>query len=55
MGMDGFIDREGNHYAKGIPWEILLKTVAEGQSDPLWCKADYQKVAREGLTEAFVF
>ena len=41
FGLDGFIDYKGNHYAKGIPWEILLETVAQGCSDPMWEKADF--------------
>ncbi len=49
FGLDGFIDREGCYYATGIPWEILLRTVAEGQSDPLWQSVDYERMARTGL------
>ena len=49
MGLDGFIDRNGKHYARGIPWEVLEKTVAEGQSDPMWRMADFEKIANEGL------
>jgi len=49
MGLDGFIDRNGKHYARGIPWEVLQKTVAEGQSDPMWSMADFETIANEGL------
>ena len=49
MGLDGFIDRNGKHYARGIPWEVLQKTVAEGQSDPMWRMADFETIANEGL------
>ena len=35
FGLDGFVDRIGKHFAKGIPWEIITRSVAEGQSDPL--------------------
>lgn len=49
FGLDGFVDREGCLYAAGIPWEILRRTVEEGQSDPLWDRVDYDRMAREGL------
>ena len=29
FGMDGFIDRVGNHFAQGIPWEIITRAVDE--------------------------
>jgi hypothetical protein len=49
FGLDGFVDREGRLYAAGIPWEILRRTVAEGQSDSLWDRVDYERMACEGL------
>ncbi|MBI3920737.1 MAG: FAD-dependent oxidoreductase [Armatimonadetes bacterium] len=51
LGLDGFVDREGRLYAAGIPWEVLRRTVDEGQSDPLWDRVDYERMAREGLQE----
>ncbi len=49
LGLDGFLDRNGHHYAKGIPWEILTRTLEEKQSDPLWELANYERIARSGL------
>jgi glycine/D-amino acid oxidase-like deaminating enzyme len=55
FGLDGFVDREGRLYAAGIPWEILRRTVAEGQSDSLWDRVDYERMAREGPGRAARF
>ena len=49
LGLDGFLDRNGHHYAKGIPWEILTRTMKEKQSDPFWELVDYTKISRLGL------
>ena len=49
LGLDGFLDRNGRHYAKGIPWEILTLTLKEKQSDPFWDLVDHAKIARSGL------
>ena len=27
LGLDGFLDRNGHHYAGGIPWEILTQGI----------------------------
>ena len=51
FGLDGFVDRDGGLYAAGVPWEILRRTVAEGQSDPLWDRVDYERMARDGLKD----
>ena len=40
-GLDGFLDIDGKLLITGIPWEILNKALAEGQSDPLFTRIDY--------------
>ena len=49
FGLDGFIDRNGKQFVAGVPWEILRRTLAEGQSDPTWDKIDYERLERDGL------
>ena len=49
FGLDGFIDENGAQFVKGIPWEIIQRTVAEGQSDPSWTEVDYGRMEREGV------
>jgi len=49
FGLDGFFDDSGRQFVQGIPWEIMRKTLEEGQSDPMWEKVDYGRIAREGL------
>ena len=51
-GLDGFLDIDGKLLIDGIPWEILNKTLAEGQSDPLFTTIDYDLMAREGIQAA---
>ena len=51
-GLDGFFSVDGKRLITGIPWEILTKTVAEGQSDPLFTRIDYDLMAREGIAAA---
>jgi len=48
FGLTGFTDNHGKQFVKGIPWEIVQKTVAEGQSDPVWHLVDYDRMEREG-------
>lgn len=50
FGLDGFIDNSGSAFVKGIPWEVLQRTLAEGQSDPVWSRVDYERMEREGLS-----
>ena len=49
FGLDGFIDNNGRQFVKGIPWEIVQRTLAEGQSDPAWKDVDYGRMEREGI------
>ena len=49
FGLDGFVDNDGQPFVRGIPWEIMQKTVAEGQSDPAWNAVDYGRMEREGV------
>lgn len=51
-GLDGFLDIDGKLLITGIPWEILNRTLAEGQSDPLFTRIDYDLMAREGIPAA---
>ena len=51
-GLDGFISSTGKQLIKGIPWEILQKTVAEGGSDRLWSVIDMELLEREGIAAA---
>ena len=51
-GLDGFLDIDGKLLITGIPWEILNRTLAEGQSDPLFTRIDYDLMAREGIPTA---
>ena len=49
FGLDGFFDDSGRQFVRGIPWEIMRKTIAEGQSDAIWEGVDYGRMEREGL------
>ena len=49
FGLDGFFDERGRHFIKGIPWEIVMRTVAEGQSDPAWTMVDWERMERDGF------
>ena len=49
FGLDGFFDRNGKQYVKGVPWEIMQKTLVEGQSDPTWDQVDYARLEQEGI------
>lgn len=49
FGLDGFFDRNGKQFVKGIPWEIMQKTLAEGQSDPAWHEVDYARLEQQGV------
>ena len=51
-GLDGFLDIDGKLLIDGIPWEILQKTLKEGQSDPLFTRINYELMAREGIAAA---
>lgn len=49
FGLDGFVDNNGRMFVKGIPWEIVQKTLAEGQSDPAWTDVDYERMELSGI------
>ena len=49
FGLDGFIDRNGKQFVAGIPWEVMRRTLAEGQSDPTWDLVDYARLERDGV------
>ena len=51
-GLDGFISITGKQLIRGIPWEILQKTVAEGGSDPVWSLVDMELLEKEGVAAA---
>jgi len=49
FGLDGFVDNNGRQFVKGIPWEVVQRTISEGQSDPAWTDVDYGRMEREGI------
>ena len=49
FGLCSVIDNTGKQFVKGIPWEIIQKTAAEGQSDPIWNLVDLERMEREGI------
>lgn len=49
FGLCSIVDETGRQFVKGIPWEILQRTIAEGQSDILWELVDYERMDREGM------
>jgi len=50
FGLDAVIHyASGRQIIRGLPWEIIRRTAAEGQSDPLWDRIDFDRTAREGL------
>ena len=48
LGLDAVLDERGKQIIKGIPWEIIQKTVALGNSDPVWANVDFALLAKEG-------
>lgn len=52
FGLDAVLDEEGRQIIKGIPWEIIQKTYALGNSDPVWDSADFGLLAKEGYDRA---
>lgn len=53
-GLDGFIDIDGKLLIDGIPWEILQKSVAQGQSDPNWRRIDMDVLREQGIRAALM-
>ena len=49
FGLDAVIDNNGRQIIRGLPWEIIRRTVEEGQSDPVWQEADFGRMEREGV------
>lgn len=49
FGLDGFVDNNGTQFVKGIPWEIVQRTLSEGQSDPVWTEVDYTRMEQDGV------
>jgi len=53
FGLDAVIHyASGRQVIRGLPWEIIRRTAAEGQSHPLWDRIDFERTAREGLEPA---
>ena len=48
FGLDAVLDEQGRQIIRGIPWEIIQRTAALGNSDPVWDNADYDLLAKEG-------
>ena len=49
FGMDAFVNDNGKQVIKGIPWEIMERTLAEGQSDRMWEMVDYARMESKGV------
>ena len=49
FGLSSVVDNSGRQFVKGIPWEIIRKTVAEGQTDPVWELVDLARMERDGI------
>ena len=49
FGLSSVADNTGRRFIKGIPWEVIEKTVAEGQSDPVWQTVDYPRMEKGGI------
>jgi hypothetical protein len=49
FGLDTVIDNNGRQLIRGLPWEIIQRTVAEGQSDPMWTEVDFRRMESEGI------
>ncbi len=51
-GIDGFVDNFGHQMIRGIPWEILERTIREGGSDPAWLNVDMELMEKQGVKAA---
>lgn len=51
-GLDGFVNNRGKLLIGGIPWEILTKTVGQGQSDPMWSRISMNTLDEKGIAPA---
>lgn len=51
-GMDGFVDVHGKPLILGLPWEILWRTVHEGESDPFWSRVNLDILFQQGIAPA---
>ena len=49
FGLNSFVAENGRPVIKGLPWEIVCRSVAEGQSEPLWDMLDYERMDSEGI------
>ena len=49
FGLSSVADDSGRQFVKGIPWEILQRTIAEGQSDLVWETVDFARMEKEGV------
>jgi len=50
FGLDAVVDNNGRRIIQGLPWEIIRRTIEEGQSDPVWQKVDFGRMEREGVS-----
>lgn len=51
-GLDGFVDNYGKQIIRGIPWELLQRTVKEGGSDTLWTRINMDTLENKGVEPA---
>ena len=49
FGLSSVVDNTGRQFIKGIPWEIICRTVAEGQTDPVWEMVNFARIERDGI------
>ena len=52
FGLDAVFDEDGHQIIKGLPWEIIQRTVALGHSDSCWSELDFERLEREGYENA---
>ncbi len=52
FGLDAVFGDAGRQIIKGLPWEIIRRTVQLGDADPSWTKVDVAVLEREGYDAA---
>ena len=52
FGLDGVFGDAGRQVIKGLPWEIIRRTVEIADADPSWTEVDFATLEREGYDKA---
>ena len=52
FGLDAVFGDAGRQVIKGLPWEIIQRTVRLGDTDPSWTEIDFDVLEREGYDAA---